>query len=286
MAAPAQRAQDRPDVGRSEAGEEQLEGLARRRARSYSRPEGKRRAVALGDSFTFGVGVDDGERYTDLLNARCRGWEVVNLGVPGYGIDQELRLLEVEAFRYEPELVLLTVSLGTDPEDIRHDLLYSQPKPYYTFDGNLLELIPPQETLVHRLRNLSYLAEFVYRGLVDADRQSNLAPEWVDADPVPLFERIVHRIAEVTSEHGARLLVVLVYDPEQEAGGLSTRDEKLRLFFSEAGIETLDTYELFHNKGGLYRKGGDVHWNARGHELVAQMLCTRALERSPPPTAK
>ena len=39
--------------------------------RSYSRPEGKRRAVALGNSFTFGVGVDDGERYTDLLNARC-----------------------------------------------------------------------------------------------------------------------------------------------------------------------------------------------------------------------
>lgn len=253
--------------------------------RSYARPEGKRRAVALGDSFTFGVGVDDGERYTDVLNARCRGWEVVNLGVAGYGTDQELRLLEVEAFRYEPELVLLTVYLGNDPEDIRHDLLYSQPKPYYTLDGDLLKLVPPKETIVHRLRNLSYLVEFVYRRLIDADRQSHLAQEWADADPIPLFKRIVRRIAEVTSEHGARLVVVLVYDSEQTAGGLSARDKQLRLFFSKAGIETVDTYELFQAEGGLY--GNDlVHWNAQGHKLVARMLCARVLEHSPLPAAE
>ena len=50
----------------------------------------------------------------------------MNLGVAGYGIEQELRLLEVEAFRYEPELVLLTVFLGNDPEDIRSPLLTAQ----------------------------------------------------------------------------------------------------------------------------------------------------------------
>jgi len=59
------------------------------------RRPGKRRIVALGDSFTFGVAVDYGERFSELLERDVEGLEVVNLGINASGTDQHLRVLEV-----------------------------------------------------------------------------------------------------------------------------------------------------------------------------------------------
>ena len=56
------------------------------------------RVVMLGDSFTFGQGVDDAALFTTQmerrLNERQTGirYEVINAGVPGYGTGQELIL--------------------------------------------------------------------------------------------------------------------------------------------------------------------------------------------------
>jgi lysophospholipase L1-like esterase len=57
-----------------------------------------RRVVVLGDSFTFGQGVDDTTLFTTQLERRLNErqteirYEVVNAGVPGYGTGQELIL--------------------------------------------------------------------------------------------------------------------------------------------------------------------------------------------------
>ena len=63
-----------------------------------SRPVGTRRIVVLGDSFTFGQGVDDETLFTTQLERRLNGrnggrYEVINAGVPGYGTAQELILM-------------------------------------------------------------------------------------------------------------------------------------------------------------------------------------------------
>jgi len=57
-----------------------------------------RRVVVLGDSFTFGQGVDDATLFTTQLERRLNQrqaairYEVINAGVPGYGTGQELIL--------------------------------------------------------------------------------------------------------------------------------------------------------------------------------------------------
>jgi hypothetical protein len=72
--------------------------------------------------------------------------EVINLGDAEYGTDQELRLLETEAFRYQPDVVLLTVCVFNDLEDIGYKRLYSQPKPHYSLEGGSLRLWKPVMT--------------------------------------------------------------------------------------------------------------------------------------------
>ena len=46
----------------------------RTRELSSPRPAGKRRVLVYGDSFTEGVGVSDGHRFTDVLEALPGEW--------------------------------------------------------------------------------------------------------------------------------------------------------------------------------------------------------------------
>src|SRR2546426_1231788 len=52
--------------------------------------EADRRLLALGDSFAFGEGVSLEERFDSHLTRALPRWSIVNLGVMGYGTDQEI----------------------------------------------------------------------------------------------------------------------------------------------------------------------------------------------------
>lgn len=70
-------------------------------------PPGRRRVVALGDSSTFGWGVEAGDAYpAQLEKALGTGdWEVLNLGIPGYSTFQGTVMLAREALPLAPDVV-------------------------------------------------------------------------------------------------------------------------------------------------------------------------------------
>jgi hypothetical protein len=74
---------------------------------SYAKPKGKLRILCLGDSFTFGEGVSDGETYPYYLQQMLPNVEVINMGVHGYGHDQTLIYLKEEGVKYRPDIVIL-----------------------------------------------------------------------------------------------------------------------------------------------------------------------------------
>lgn len=68
------------------------------------------RVLAVGDSSTFGVGVDDGATWPaqleTVMNTNRRRVEVVNAGVPGYTAFQGLRFLRGPGVALQPDLVV------------------------------------------------------------------------------------------------------------------------------------------------------------------------------------
>src|SRR5262249_53631027 len=74
---------------------------------------GTSRIVVLGDSVTFGVCVDEDETFPFLLAEILRGrrterrWDVVNAGVPGYGSEQEVGVLNEKGLALRPDVVVL-----------------------------------------------------------------------------------------------------------------------------------------------------------------------------------
>ncbi len=79
------------------------------------------RILALGDSFTFGVGAEAGETYParlqEILRARGLRAEVLNAGVPGYGVPDETAWFARWGRPLAPDVVLVTVFIGNDLQD-------------------------------------------------------------------------------------------------------------------------------------------------------------------------
>jgi lysophospholipase L1-like esterase len=90
----------------------------RDRERSLARTSQAMRIVALGDSFTWGSGVNYDETFVSLvergLQAADSRAEVVNLGLVGYQPEEYLSLLATHGLAYQPDLVLINFYIGND----------------------------------------------------------------------------------------------------------------------------------------------------------------------------
>jgi lysophospholipase L1-like esterase len=172
----------------------------RERDFGWEKPDGVRRVVFMGDSFAFGVGVEQDRRLSDFVGrALDGGFEVINAAVCGWGTDQELIQYQRTVRRLEPDVVVLTVCVSNDVLNNMLDHLYlgSTPKPWFVL-ADSLELrngnIPPPEIAGHhRLRNLlrrSHFLVFVKRRLdLLRDRPTGIAA----ADPVHPGYRVADR---------------------------------------------------------------------------------------------
>lgn len=83
------------------------------------KPPGGRRLLLLGDSNTFGIGVDGDETFAHYLrrwlSLRTDGtWEVLNCGVPGYSVLQMRQLFATVARAFDPDAVVIYTGAWND----------------------------------------------------------------------------------------------------------------------------------------------------------------------------
>jgi len=73
--------------------------------------------ILLGDSYTFGIGVNDGDEWASVLSNSLYGkFNVINTGVGGWGLTQEIRRYYEFGQLYYPHSVIILFS-GGDPYD-------------------------------------------------------------------------------------------------------------------------------------------------------------------------
>src|SRR6266540_2838391 len=86
---------------------------------SYEKSPATFRILNLGDSIAMGWGVREettyGRQLESLLNENGnQNFEVINAGVPGWSLDNELAYLQAEGLKYEPDLVVLDLTIAND----------------------------------------------------------------------------------------------------------------------------------------------------------------------------
>ncbi|OGO27100.1 MAG: hypothetical protein A2Z16_12890 [Chloroflexi bacterium RBG_16_54_18] len=88
---------------------------------TYEKPPATFRILNLGDSVVMGWGVREedtyGRRLESLHNKQGiddQHYEVINAGVPGWNLENALAYLQAEGLKYEPDLILLNLTIAND----------------------------------------------------------------------------------------------------------------------------------------------------------------------------
>ena len=84
----------------------------------------KKNIICLGDSFTFGYGVENDEVYMKVLEGKLtdRDLRLINCGFAcGYSPDLYYLFLKKRLFSLNPELVIIGICAGNDISDIQYN---------------------------------------------------------------------------------------------------------------------------------------------------------------------
>jgi len=263
------------------------EGL-RDREHSYKRQNDIERVLVLGDSFAWGYGVEESERFSQQLE-EALDVEVINAGVSGYSTDQELLWYENEGIKYETDLVILVIA-GNDVGDNDRQLvstIYYKPK--YVIEKGQLVLtgypVPktsPQGRLIYSLSQRSALAYFLVqryfdllalygKAKVDSDHaNSSVSDINTEGEPFKLTIALIDEIRNTAESRKAKFMIVSTdrwwNSPSRETykDFIDTLQTDGFLVLDVESMPGFDPVEMLISDDG--------HWSRAGHEFVAEEI--------------
>jgi hypothetical protein len=231
-------------------------------------PDDRRtRLLVLGDSFAFGEGVDLADRFDMLVQERVPNLAVVNLGVMGYGPDQQL----IRARPWKPTLrrgdVLLLLTYGNDFYDLARTRHGGRSKPWLQeVDGRLLENKPTIDAL-DLLRDRSYVFTLLTRSLARLGQSEPSEQRLENVDE--LYRKWV--LQEVKDLVARGVLVVIAHHGDSVFELPFDVDAMFeRTCPAVSGCLALDEALAGHPKDEVFLEDG--HWAAGGHRIAAEQI--------------
>lgn len=243
-------------------------GFRDNRAAIPPKRPGEFRVIVLGDSFTFGPGVEYEHLFTSLLQGRLARMRpdvhVINLAVEGYNVVQYQAVLEEVGLRLEPDLVLVALFPVNDFEmdTYRNNRLVAQGHPP---PAHWPESLYVYRAYLHRVENVAHKI---------ADR---LLPAAAPA-PDEGWERNIAALKAIATLADARGLPLAVALLPHTRGFETQRATfgRLDAYCHAQGLRCLDLLAVFRARGvrdgALVLNAIDAHGNAEYHRLVCELL--------------
>lgn len=276
----------------------------------------QRKVIAIGGTHGFGLTLHEHEVYSAIMTRSLQtkdkdlALSLINLSVPGFGLDQQVLLLEREVVGLQPDIVMLLI----DPESI-YSIIYpahrlSSPqtmtdyaKPYFTLEQTQenplkLENYPvPQnvdEQQMHEWREqfsshtfLSFSARYLRFAafLQSSLRYTNTEYYFGRFEVFPafrpatknwaLFYQLILKSKSLLEAN--KIVPLFVVIPAKETFSLNfilpIAHTTLRSTFASLGLRYVDLLQTFSKEGGinLYDQTGGF-LNVTGHQLLAKSL--------------
>jgi len=229
----------------------------------------EKKVLFLGDSFCFGEGVDDNETIPAFFEKKLKNIQTINLGIHGYGIDQQYLYLKETISKYKP---LLTCFIITD-NDFRRNLMnfrdYAKPKFIIQNNQVILErtFIPkPDQLKIKKIPIFHLFFEtlqhfLIYYGFIKIKEN------------IEINNYILDQIKKLTDNHKSELIFIYLNDVRRGFWYRTYIDHYFINYFKKRNIKFLYLEKIFGRK--KLREMFDTlsgHLSTKGNELVADKL--------------
>jgi hypothetical protein len=223
-------------------------------------PHARRKILILGDSLSFGEGIDIKNRFDVKLLTALPDTRIINTGTMGYGTDQEYVTFRNWNHLLASGDIILIILNESDFFEVLRRRFFGRAKPYFEMVGSSYILRPPLVGFWERWSDQSILASIVAR-LIEPTTPENLQLD----QSIEIIRHILGRI-RVEAPNGTK--VVLAHQ--------GTRDfirPKLGISsttFCEFADACIDLDESLASDPAHLLPDG--HWSVSGHAAVAHAL--------------
>lgn len=213
----------------------------------------KKRIAFLGDSYLWGYDVEQDERFTEKLRPLLPNYEILNMGVSGYGTDQEFLLLEKWFDHLQPDVVFLLFFSGNDFVDNSSNERYGYYKPYFTINNNKLTLqgtpVPTCKKYFSKeypTLHKSKLIEFLYLNVLTRKKT-------FDDPTIPLIKKL----KEFVHSKGSTFYLAFAVNADNGQDCHFCKTENIE--------------HVFLTNPFKYTTQG-MHWTPKGHDFAKEKL--------------
>lgn len=232
-----------------------------------------KRILFLGDSYTFGWGINDNESYPRQLEAILNNGnhnmivESINLAVPGYNTVQEYGVLIKEAGLYKPDMVVLGYVMNdAEPqwsvvEDPRKRYKYAKIWLLETIKAHLNDWF---------FSSNSFFTVYIHRHTSRyLDGFHRYSPKWKESRDA------LRKIASFCKDQKVPLLVAIIPAFRKESGSTypyTLIHEQVSRWCYELNVDVIDLLPYF--MGNSYEELWieDGHPNAKAQKKIAEQL--------------
>jgi hypothetical protein len=238
--------------------------------------------VVFGDSYAFGYGVN----VEDFFAERHHGVRIKAIGAPAYNMVQEVLLMRQLSPQLAGKLVVWFIFVGNDLHDNLTPNMYHYRMPFVREVNGTgsWEIVTSHVNPVQWPYISARFRDFTLWDRLLADIHS---PTFLAQRAYSACEFLIGEGSAICNCAGARLLVMTIPDPltvsQRGLQRLFSRgadpksfdpdlpDRKIRKMCSKFGVLFVAGRNYLDAR---HYKTADPHWNERGHQQVAELLCT------------
>jgi len=246
---------------------------------SFKKPDDVFRILIIGDSQTFGHGIDRLEdTYPKKLEARLntaagsKKFEVLSFARPGWNADSHLQYLYKKGLAYQPDLIMLSL--------YHNDIL---PPVYFDCDSTDLDLVDTSHFL-HSVLNRSAIYNFLKFRINRGLEASGSKPNYIQCrrriynsrgwDMQRLYLDTIIGTAKKNKIHFMMTVIPVLFRLSDDYP-MQFAHEKLASFCADRNLHCVDFFEKGirgSNAKDFIVSEGDRHLNEKGAELIANVL--------------
>ena len=221
----------------------------------------KYRMIFLGDSLTFGWGVEQGDTFEHILEAKANKEflaEIINFGAGNYNTEQQVNLFLEKGLKYRPDKVVLFYFINDAEVTPKKSRLY--------FLGHS-RLLSFYWSRVHAFMNKQFPSKSFkeYYAELYTDEQKG----WMNT------KKAFMELKDICREERIELQVVLLPELHDIKNRIFNNEySKISAFLEKIGIKYLNLASMFESYSGdpidLWVSYDDAHPNKIAHNAIAE----------------